>query len=116
MKDVTRLLSAIEDGDRQAADQLLPLVYRELRELAAAKLSKETPGQTMQATVLVHEAYLRLVDVDQPQQWKGRGHFFGAAAVAGAEDGEVAEVVLEGLTAAVGTDGDRCAQLIWAQR
>ena len=82
MSDVTRLLSAIEDGDEKAADQLLPLVYQELRKLAAAKLVKENTGQTLQPTVLVHEAYLRLVDADQPQQWNGRGHFFGAAAEA----------------------------------
>jgi RNA polymerase sigma factor (TIGR02999 family) len=82
MSDVSRLLSAIEDGDEKAADQLLPLVYQELRQLAAAKLSKEKPGQTLQPTMLVHEAYLRLVDVNQPQQWNGRGHFFGAAAKA----------------------------------
>ena len=82
MSDVTRLLSAIEDGDEKAADQLLPLVYQELRKLAAAKLANENAGQTLQPTVLVHEAYLRLVDADQPQQWNGRGHFFGAAAEA----------------------------------
>lgn len=82
MSDVTRFLSKIESGDPEAADQLLPLVYEELRKLAAAKLSKEKPGQTLQPTMLVHEAYMRLVDVDQPQQWNGRGHFFGAAAEA----------------------------------
>ena len=82
MSDVTRILSAIESGDQKASDKLLPLVYQELRKLAAAKLSKEKPGQTLQPTVLVHEAYLRLVDVEQPQQWNGRGHFFGAAAEA----------------------------------
>jgi RNA polymerase sigma factor (TIGR02999 family) len=82
MSDVTRILSAIERGDENAADKLLPLVYQELRNLAAAKLSKEKPGQTLQPTMLVHEAYVRLVDVDQPQQWNGRGHFFGAAAEA----------------------------------
>ncbi|MBL8817452.1 MAG: sigma-70 family RNA polymerase sigma factor [Planctomyces sp.] len=82
MRDVTRILSAIERGDPSAADKLLPLVYEELRRLAAAKLSKEKPGQTLQPTMLVHEAYVRLVDVDQPQQWNGRGHFFGAAAEA----------------------------------
>ncbi len=82
MSDVTRVLSAIENGDEKAADQLLPLVYQELRDLAAAKLSKEKPGQTLQPTVLLHEAYLRLVDVENPQQWNGRGHFFGAAAEA----------------------------------
>ena len=82
MSDVTKILSAIERGDENAADQLLPLVYQELRKLAAAKLAKAKPGQTIQPTVLVHEAYVRLVDVDQPQQWNGRGHFFGAAAEA----------------------------------
>ena len=82
MSDVTRILLAIEDGNSAAADRLLPLVYRELRRLAAAKLSRENPGQTLQATVLVHEAYLRLVDVDRPPKWNNRGHFFGAAAEA----------------------------------
>lgn len=82
MSDVTRLLMAIDDGDQKATDQLLPLVYQELRSLAAAKLSKEKPGQTLQPTMLVHDAYLRLVDVDEPQKWHGRGHFFGAAAEA----------------------------------
>lgn len=82
MSDVTRILSAIERGDENAADKLLPLVYQELRKLAAVKLSKERTGPTMQPTMLVHEAYVRLVDVDQPQQWNGRGHFFGAAAEA----------------------------------
>lgn len=82
MSDVTRILSRINFGDRSAADQLLPLVYEELRKLAAAKLAHEKPGQTLQATALVHEAYLRLVDVEQAQHWKGREHFFGAAAEA----------------------------------
>jgi RNA polymerase sigma factor (TIGR02999 family) len=82
MNEVTRILTAIERGDRAAADELLPLVYQELRKLATAKLSNEKPGQTLQPTVLVHEAYLRLVDVDDPQQWNGRGHFFAAAAEA----------------------------------
>jgi RNA polymerase sigma factor (TIGR02999 family) len=82
MTDVTRILSEIESGDPSAAEQLLPLVYNELRKLAAAKLSREKPGQTLQPTVLVHEAYVRLVDDDQPQQWNGRGHFFAAAAEA----------------------------------
>jgi RNA polymerase sigma factor (TIGR02999 family) len=82
MSDVTRILSAIQRGDETAADKLLPLVYQELRRLAAAKLSKEKPGQTLQPTVLVHEAYVRLVDVNEPQQWNGRGHFFAAAAEA----------------------------------
>ena len=82
MSDVTRILSQIEFGDPSAAEQLLPLVYEELRKLAAAKLAQEKPGQTLQATALVHEAYLRLVGDDPPQRWNGRGHFFGAAAEA----------------------------------
>ena len=82
MSDVTRILSAIEDGDPHAAEQLLPLVYEELRQLAAQKLAQEKPGQTLQATALVHEAYLRLVGGDQTQHWNGRGHFFAAAAEA----------------------------------
>lgn len=82
MSDVTKILTAIERGDENAADQLLPLVYQELRKLAAARLAKEKPGQTLQPTILVHEAYLRLVDVNKPQQWNGRGHFFAAAAEA----------------------------------
>lgn len=82
MRDVTRILSQIENGDPTAADELLPLVYDELRMLAAAKLAREKPGQTLQATALVHDAYLRLVDVKQTQHWDSRGHFFAAAAVA----------------------------------
>jgi RNA polymerase sigma factor (TIGR02999 family) len=82
MSEVTRILSAIEQGDSHAADQLLPLVYDELRKLAARKLAQERPGQTLQATALVHEAYLRLVDIDQSQHWNSRGHFFAAAAEA----------------------------------
>jgi RNA polymerase sigma factor (TIGR02999 family) len=82
MSDVTRILSAIEQGDPSAAEQLLPLVYDELRKLAAQKLAQEKPGQTLEATALVHEAYLRLVDADKVQQWNGRGHFFAAAAEA----------------------------------
>jgi RNA polymerase sigma factor (TIGR02999 family) len=82
MSDVTHILSAIEQGDPHAAEQLLPLVYDELRKLAATKLAQEKPGQTLQATALVHEAYLRLVDVDKVQQWDSRGHFFAAAAEA----------------------------------
>jgi RNA polymerase sigma factor (TIGR02999 family) len=82
MDNVTHILSAIEQGDPQAADQLLPLVYDELRRLAARRLAMEKPGQTLQATALVHEAYLRLVDTDQPPQWNGRTHFFRAAAEA----------------------------------
>jgi RNA polymerase sigma factor (TIGR02999 family) len=83
MNEVTRILSAIEQGDpHAAASQLLPLVYEELRQLAAQKLAQEKPGQTLQATALVHEAYLRLVDVEQAQHWNSRGHFFAAAAEA----------------------------------
>jgi RNA polymerase sigma factor (TIGR02999 family) len=82
MTDVTQILSAIEQGDAHAAEQLLPLVYDELRKLAAVKLAQEKPGQTLQATALVHEAYLRLVDVNQVQRWDSRGHFFAAAAEA----------------------------------
>jgi RNA polymerase sigma factor (TIGR02999 family) len=82
MSEVTRILSAIEAGDPDAAEQLLPLVYDELRKLAAARLAQEKPGQTLQATALVHEAYLRLVDVPEAQRWNGRGHFFAAAAEA----------------------------------
>ena len=82
MSDVTRILSQIESGDPTAARELLPLVYEELRRLAAAKLIQEEPGQTLQATALVHEAYVRLVDGDQNQHWESRGHFFAAAAVA----------------------------------
>jgi RNA polymerase sigma factor (TIGR02999 family) len=81
MNDVTLILSAIEQGDPRAAEQLLPLVYAELRRLAAQKLGREAPGQTLQATALVHEAYLRLVGSEDPG-WNGRGHFFGAAAEA----------------------------------
>jgi RNA polymerase sigma factor (TIGR02999 family) len=83
MSDVTRILSAIEQGDPKAAEQLLPLVYDELRRLAAQRLAQEKPGQTLQATALVHEAYLRLVDVKKAQKkWSSKGHFFGAAAEA----------------------------------
>ena len=82
MTDVTRILSAIEQGDPSAAEQLLPLVYDELRQLAAQKLAQERPGQTLEATALVHEAYLRLVGVEQAQRWNSRGHFFAAAAEA----------------------------------
>jgi RNA polymerase sigma factor (TIGR02999 family) len=82
MNDVTRILSAIEQGDPKAAEQLLPLVYDELRILAAQRMAQEKPGQTLQATALVHEAYLRLVDGQQLQHWNSRGHFFGAAAEA----------------------------------
>jgi RNA polymerase sigma factor (TIGR02999 family) len=82
MSEVTRILSAIEQGDSHAAEQLLPLVYGELRRLAAEKLAHEKPGQTLQATALVHEAYLRLVDPAAMQTWQSRGHFFVAAAEA----------------------------------
>ena len=82
MNEVTRILSAIEQGDPHAAEQLLPLVYSELRKLAAQRLAQEKPGQTLQATALVHEAYLRLVGGDECQHWDSRGHFFGAAAEA----------------------------------
>jgi RNA polymerase sigma factor (TIGR02999 family) len=82
MNEVTRVLSAIEQGDPHAAEQLLPLVYDELRQLAAQKLAQEKPGQTLEATALVHEAYIRLVDVDKVQHWDSRGHFFAAAAEA----------------------------------
>ena len=82
MSEVTRVLAAVGQGDPQAAEQLLPLVYAELRQLAAQRLARERPGQTLQPTALVHEAYLRLVDVKDPQRWEGRGHFFAAAAEA----------------------------------
>ena len=82
MSEVTRVLSAIEQGAPHAAEQLLPLVYQELRQLAAQKLAQEKPGQTLEATALVHEAYLRLVDVEKAQHWNSRGHFFAAAAEA----------------------------------
>ena len=82
MSDVTRILQSIEDGDPKAAEELLPLVYGELRKLAAAKMVQEKPGQTLQATALVHDAYIRLVNVKKAQHWKGRAHFFGAAAEA----------------------------------
>src|SRR6266849_5286412 len=82
MSEVTRILIAIEHGDPHAAKQLLPLVYHELRQLAALKLAQERPGQTLEATALVHEAYLRLVDLDKAPHWNTRGHFFAAAAEA----------------------------------
>ena len=82
MTDVTRILSAIEQGDPQSTSQLLPLVYDELRRLAAQKMAQEKPGQTLQATALVHDAYLRLVDTENAQHWNSRGHFFAAAAEA----------------------------------
>jgi RNA polymerase sigma factor (TIGR02999 family) len=82
MAEVTRILSAIQQGDRHAAAELLPLVYDELRTLAAQKMAREKPGQTLQATALVHEAYVRLVDGEKARQWDSRGHFFAAAAEA----------------------------------
>jgi len=82
MSEVTRVLSALEEGDPHAAEQLLPLVYQELRQLAAQKLAQEKPGQTLEATALVHEAYLRLVDGEKAQHWDSRRHFFAAAAEA----------------------------------
>src|SRR5262245_41492229 len=82
MSDVTRILNAIEQGDPHAAAQLLPLVYDELRKLAAQKIAQEKPGQTLQATALVHEAYVRLVGANPEQSWDHRGHFFAAAAEA----------------------------------
>src|SRR5262245_37634466 len=82
MSEVTQILSAIEQGDPSAAEQLLPLVYDELRKLAAKRLAQEKPGQTLEATALVHEAYLRLVDTEKVQHWNSRGHFFAAAAEA----------------------------------
>ena len=87
MSDVTRILSQIEQGDGQAAEQLLPFVYEQLRKLAAEKMAREKPGQTLQATALVHEAYIRLVDVEKAQHWNSRGHFFGAAAAQVQADG-----------------------------
>jgi RNA polymerase sigma factor (TIGR02999 family) len=82
MNDVTRILSALEQGDPQTPEGLLPLVYDELRKLAASKIAREVPGQTLQATALVHEAYLRLVDTERVPSWESRGHFFAAAAEA----------------------------------
>jgi len=82
MSDVTQILQQIESGDPSAAELLLPLVYEELRKLAAAKMAQESPGHTLQATALVHEAYVRLVDTDRARRWNSRGHFFGAAAEA----------------------------------
>jgi RNA polymerase sigma factor (TIGR02999 family) len=82
MSDVTQILAAVQDGDLAASERLLPLVYGELRKLASQRLTRERPGQTLDATALVHEAYLRLVGDGQPRDWNGRGHFFGAAAEA----------------------------------
>jgi RNA polymerase sigma factor (TIGR02999 family) len=118
MDDVTQILAKIESGDPSAADQLLPLVYEELRKLAAAKLANEKPGQTLQATALVHEAYLRLVGKDAGQDWNSRGHFFGAAAEAmrrillnqardkatAKRGGDWARITLDAITAPGGID------------
>src|SRR5262245_8915360 len=82
MADVTEILKATDQGDPHAAEQLLPVVYEELRKLASQRVAQEAPGQTLQATALVHEAYLRLVDVERAQHWNSRGHFFAAAAEA----------------------------------
>ena len=82
MSDVTRILDRVQQGDAKATEQLLPLVYEELRKLAATKMAQEKPGQTLQATALVHDAYIRLVDVEKAQHWDSRGHFFAAAAEA----------------------------------
>ena len=82
MREVTRILSAIEQGDPQGTEKLLPLVYEELRKLAAQRLAQETPGQTLEATALVHEAYVRLIGAEEDQHWDSRGHFFAAAAEA----------------------------------
>ena len=82
MTDITRILAEIEDGDSEASERLLPLVYNELRSLAAAKIAKEKPGQTLQATALVHEAYLRLVEDEKSDRWENQRHFFAAAAEA----------------------------------
>ena len=82
MADITQILSQIESGDPSSADQLLPLVYDELRKLAAARMAQELPGQTLQATALVHDAYIRLVDTNKGRDWNSRGHFFAAAAEA----------------------------------
>ena len=82
MNDVTQMLSKIQQGDSKAVEQLFPLIYEELRKLAAAKMAQEKPGQTLQPTALVHDAYIRLVDVEKAQHWDSRGHFFSAAAVA----------------------------------
>ncbi len=86
MHDVTQILSQIESGDPLAADKLLPLVYEELRKLAVAKMAQEKPGQTLQATALVHDAYIRLVDVDKAQHWNSRGHFFWSRGRSNAAD------------------------------
>ena len=120
MSDVTQLLSAIDAGDPKAADQLLPLVYEELRRLAAAKMAHEKAGQTLQATALVHEAWLRLAGTEEQKAWNSRGHFFGAAAEAmrrilvdrarqkarARHGGELERVDLEHVTVATGDSDD----------
>jgi RNA polymerase sigma factor (TIGR02999 family) len=119
MSDVTRILSDIEQGDPHAAEQLLPLVYDELRRLAAERMAQEQPGQTLQATALVHEAYLRLVDVEKAQHWDSRGHFFAAAAQAmrrilidAARRKRIApRVAIEGLQLAARGDDERLLEL-----
>jgi RNA polymerase sigma factor (TIGR02999 family) len=125
MSDVSRILSAIEQGDAGASEQLLPLVYDELRKLAAQKLALEKPGQTLQATALVHEAYLRLVDTEKSQRWESRSHFFAAAAeamrrilverarhkAALKQGGQFRRLDLDGLLSA-GTDEERPDELL----
>jgi RNA polymerase sigma factor (TIGR02999 family) len=125
LSEVTRILSQIEAGDPLATAQLLPLVYDELRKLAFLKLMQEKPGQTLEATALVHEAYLRLVDVEEPQKWNGRGHFFTAAAEAmrrilienaraktsAKRGGDWQRIQLAGLAAAADTRPDRLLDL-----
>jgi len=108
MSEVTRILSALEQGDPHAAEQLLPLVYEELRKLAAQKMAQEAPGQTLQATALVHEAYLRLVNVEKGQHWDSRGHFFAAAAEA------MRRILVENARRKRSPKhgGDRCRQLL----
>jgi RNA polymerase sigma factor (TIGR02999 family) len=120
MNEVTRILNAIEQGDSHASDELLPLVYDALRRLAAEKMAQESPGQTLQATALVHEVYLRLVDTERAQTWDSRGHFFAAAAeamrrilVEGARrknrikhGGELLRVAADGLEIAIDTSSD----------
>ena len=114
MNEVTRILSAIEEGDTHAAAQLLPLVYDEMRKLAAQKLAQEKPGQTLQATALVHEAYLRLVDVEREPHWDSRGHLFAAAAEAMrrilVEQARAKRLIfLNGLSSSPSTPGTRLA-------
>ena len=125
MSDVTRILQSIEEGDLLASQELLPLVYEELRTLAAQRMAREKPGQTLSATSLVHEAYLRLVDVDESQQWNGRGHFFAAAAEAmrrilvenarakksAKRGGDWQQIHLSGLAVAVDAQPDRFLDL-----